>query len=232
MKSYPSIPYWKDGRFGEPVYVFEKLDGTQIRAEWSKKRGWYKFGSKGQLIDDTSEWANMVNVFNEMHGDELPRLFKSEYPRVPEFTVFGEYWGKDSFIGIHPKEDTKKYVTIFDVNIYKQGFILPREFSKVFKGNAFYFAQCFGRYTYGRALVDTIFDWNEDSPLDFGDAAYFPLQPLFEGVVCKGTRKTKGRDLIWQAKLKTKQWLEAVRALKGQKYLLEEVNGDEELAAV
>ena len=81
-------------------------------------------------------------------------------------------------------------------------------------------------------MVDKIFDWNSDFPLDFGDAAYFPLQPLFEGVVCKGTHKTKGRDLIWQVKCKTRSWLEAVRALKGQKYLLEEVNGDTELAAV
>jgi len=209
--------------------VFEKLDGTQIRVEWTKKRGFDKFGSKGQLIDNTSEWSHMIEVFMETHGDELPRLFKSEYPRIQEFTIFGEYWGPSSFIGIHPKEDKRRYVTIFDVSLYRQGFVLPREFSKVFTGDSYRYAHCFGRFTYGKALVDAIFEWQ---PMESVLTSAIPIQPLFEGVVCKGTRKTKGRDLIWQAKLKTKQWLEAVRALKGQKYLLEEVNGDEELAAV
>lgn len=230
MKSYPSIPYWKAGHFGEPVYVFEKLDGTQIRAVWTKKRGWDKFGSKGQLIDDSSEWANMIEVFMEAHGDELPRLFKSEYPRIQEFTIFGEYWGYHSFIGTHFKPE-RRHVTIFDVSLYKQGFVLPREFSKVFTGDPYRFARCFGRFTYGKALVDAIFEWE---PLDsiLNEVNGPSLQGLFEGVVCKGTRKTKGRDLIWQAKCKTEAWLKAVRALKGDKYLLEEVNGDKELAAL
>lgn len=223
MKSYPSIPYWKAGHFGQPAYVFEKLDGTQIRAEWTKKRGWDKFGSKGQLIDDTSEWSNMIEVFMQTHGDELPRLFQSEYPRVQEFTVFGEYWGPNSFIGIHPKEDKQRFVTIFDVSLYKQGFVLPREFSKVFSGDSYRYAHCFGRFTYGHALVEAIFKWDSWEPVLQGA---IPIQPLFEGVVCKGTRKTKGRDLIWQAKCKTDKWLQAVRALKGDKYLLEELNGD------
>ena len=38
MKSYPSIQYWNKGVFGDSAYVSVKLDGTQIRAEWSKKR--------------------------------------------------------------------------------------------------------------------------------------------------------------------------------------------------
>lgn len=45
MKQYPTINYWNKGYFGESCYAFEKLDGSNIRAEWSKKQGWHKFGT-------------------------------------------------------------------------------------------------------------------------------------------------------------------------------------------
>jgi len=44
MKSYPSIPGKHTN--GIPLTVFDKLDGSNIRAEWSKKRGFYKFGTR------------------------------------------------------------------------------------------------------------------------------------------------------------------------------------------
>ena len=44
MKSYASISSSKkDFPIGENVFVFEKLDGSLIRAEWSKKEGFYKY---------------------------------------------------------------------------------------------------------------------------------------------------------------------------------------------
>lgn len=48
MKEYLSIP--REIRFGIPAYVFDKLDGSNIRAEWNKKKGFHKFGSKNRLI--------------------------------------------------------------------------------------------------------------------------------------------------------------------------------------
>jgi hypothetical protein len=40
MKEYPSID--REIRFGEPIYAFDKLDGSNIRAEWNKKRKFWK----------------------------------------------------------------------------------------------------------------------------------------------------------------------------------------------
>jgi hypothetical protein len=52
---------------------------------------------------------------------------------------------------------------------------------------------------------------------------------LKEGVVCKGTFKTKGSDQVWMVKIKSKEWLERVRNKLGEIALLEEVNGNRSL---
>lgn len=227
MKSYPSIPYWKAGHFGEPVYVFEKLDGVQIRVKWTRKKGWDGFGSKAQSIDYDTHLSSVRDIFLNIHGEELPRLFKSEFPRIQQITVFGEFWSPSSFVGVIPREAKEKYVTIFDV-VLDEDFLLPRDFSKAFSGDCYRYAQCFGRFNYNKQLVEDIGNWEPEQDI-FGQA-YVPLQLLFEGVVCKGIQRVRGSNQIWQAKCKTYRWLDAVRALKGRKYLLEEVNGDEELA--
>jgi len=48
MKAYPSITTKID--FSKRFYLFDKLDGSNIRAEWSPKKGFYKFGSRTQLL--------------------------------------------------------------------------------------------------------------------------------------------------------------------------------------
>ncbi len=44
MKEYPTIPQSIGTAFRElpNVYVFDKLDGSNLRFEWSKKKSWYK----------------------------------------------------------------------------------------------------------------------------------------------------------------------------------------------
>lgn len=49
---------------------------------------------------------------------------------------------------------------------------------------------------------------------------------LKEGVIVKGVRKTKGKDEVWMAKIKTNLWLDKVKSKLGEKALLEEVNGN------
>ena len=46
MKQYPSIPGLKELEKlkGRKIYVFDKIDGSNIRAEWNPKKGFYKFG--------------------------------------------------------------------------------------------------------------------------------------------------------------------------------------------
>lgn len=50
MKSYPSIS--KNPLLNKEVYLFDKLDGSNIRAEWGSKQGFHKFGSLTKLIDE------------------------------------------------------------------------------------------------------------------------------------------------------------------------------------
>ena len=65
MKSYNTIPYYGD-YWDLPVIGFNKLDGSNIRAEWNKKRGFYKFGSRNVMIDESSEQFGLaVKIFKE-----------------------------------------------------------------------------------------------------------------------------------------------------------------------
>ena len=58
MKSYPSIGYWNTGVLGTHVYAFDKLDGSNLRAEFTFKsaknnsfgNGFDRFGTKNQII--------------------------------------------------------------------------------------------------------------------------------------------------------------------------------------
>src|SRR6185369_8410410 len=128
MKSYPIIPYWNKGHFGEQCYAFEKLDGSNIRAEWSKKQGWYKFGSRKQIIDShDSQLGEAVRLFYKNYAEDLTTVFRNKYREALSFVVFFEFFGPKSFAGWHdPKYEME--ITLFDVNQYKRGFIEPKEF--------------------------------------------------------------------------------------------------------
>src|SRR5688500_10404747 len=116
MKSYPSIPHWNKGLFGENCVAFEKLDGSLIRAEWSKKNGWYKFGTKKQLIAETDEqFGQAVTLFNNKYSEGLQKVFRDKYRDCHNFIVFLEYYGEQSFAGTHVEGD-KMDVVLFDVS--------------------------------------------------------------------------------------------------------------------
>ena len=51
MKQYPKILYFDQAPINEQCYAFDKIDGSNFRAEWSKKRGWYKFGTRNTMIN-------------------------------------------------------------------------------------------------------------------------------------------------------------------------------------
>lgn len=226
MKAYPSIQYWNKGIYGDRVWVFEKLDGTQIRAEWSKKRGFYKFGSRGQMIDENHpQWGEAVTIFQNNFSDSLPAAIKKNFDSVENFTCFAEYYGYNSFAGNHEPSD-KKNVKLFDISLYKKGFITPKEFAKL---DISYTAKSLGCHTYTKELVQLVQNapWSED--LILNSRSVPRIQNVFEGVVCKGTRKTKGQDLVWQVKVKTNEWLTKVKAQYGEDYLLSELNGDKSL---
>lgn len=129
MKSYPSI----QKRFArkEVYYFFDKLDGSNIRAEWSKKQGFYKFGSRTQLIDENHPLlGESVLLIKELEKEFSAYAKKN---KVDRFVAFFEFLGENSFAGSHEDEEHK--VILIDVSEYKKGFMSPDDFLKTFENS-------------------------------------------------------------------------------------------------
>jgi len=218
MKSYPRIQYFNQGLFGENIYAFDKLDGSNIRAEWNPKRGWYKFGTRNTMIDERDlQFGEAITLFLNKYGDSLPKVFRTNksYKRIESFVVFAEYVGEESFAGRHINSDPKDII-LFDVNQYKHGFVTPKNFVEDF--GHLHIPDVIYKGPYTMDFVQTIRD-NQHN--------------LKEGVIVKGVLKTKNqKDEVWMVKVKTKEWLQKVKELHGERALLEELNGDKKLLEI
>jgi len=211
MQSYPSIPYHTAGVEGSKVWVFDKPDGNNLRFEFSQNRGFYKFGTRTNLISkDDKDYGEGVKIFLDKYSKELEYRFKHLYPNSLSMTVFAEYFGKNSFSGIHDSNDIMD-VTIFDIINYKKGFIPVSKY-----------IEQFGDLDITTLIDTTVFD----SELIENVRNNTFLTPLKEGVVVKGERKHKGEIIPWMCKIKTWEWLNKVKEKYGEKALLKEVNND------
>jgi len=188
MKQYPTISEKIDR--GLQVYVFDKLDGSNIRAEWSKKAGWYKFGTRRRLMDETDEHLGEAKgLILEGFGDDLDTIFRKQ--RWDRAVAFFEFWGPNSFAGQHADEPHQ--VTLIDVNPHKKGIEPPRDFLKLFQHLPT--PEMLHLGTIGKEVEEQI--RNGTLP-----------GMTFEGVVCKGVRK--GRHLT-MFKIKSRAWLDRLK---------------------
>jgi hypothetical protein len=206
MKSYPSIEYFGD-YWGLPVIAFDKLDGSNLRFEWGKKRGFYKFGTRNVMIDEKSEqFGKAIPIFLKKYSESLEKIFKQkEYRDTLSFVCFAEFLGKKSSYGQH--EDGDEFdVTLFDVNQYKKGFIKPREFVKNF-----------GHLDIPKIVYDG--NLNKEFVRDVQDNKF----DLKEGVICKGSIPGKKSDQLYYCKIKTNRWLDDLRIKYGEKAVEEEL---------
>jgi len=192
MKSYPSID--KDPRQDVHIYAFDKLDGSNIRAEWNPKKGFYKFGSRNQLIDVTHKpLGEAVTLIKEKYEDHMAMVFKEQGWR--EVVCFFEFLGPTSFAGYHNSSEEHS-VTLFDVDVYRHGLLEPREFIKLF-----------GHLDIPKVLYEgkanaTFFEQVRTSSLPGVTS---------EGVVCKGANDKKTHMPIL-FKIKTRAWLDKLKA--------------------
>lgn len=107
MIEYPSILHWKKAPREEMV-AFEKLDGSNFRAKWTRKKGFDLFGTRTQLIDETAAtYGEAVLIFKQQYQEWLEEFFKSEFKNEREIVVFGEFFGEKSFAGNHSTDDPK-----------------------------------------------------------------------------------------------------------------------------
>jgi hypothetical protein len=194
MKSYWSIPGPSKAP-AEHCLAFYKYDGSNLRFEWNKKQGWYKFGTRRRLFDQTdAEYGRAIPLFLERYGDGLPKVFRDKYGKRDQIIAFCEFYGDESFAGYHNFEKPME-VTLIDVEIHKQGFVLPREFVDNFSHLPI--APLVYEGKFNSEFVQSVID-NE-----YG---------LKEGVVAKGTISGRSaQHSLWMAKVKTRWWFDELR---------------------
>lgn len=198
MKPYPSIQSSNGQKFREMnAYVFDKLDGSNLRFEYSRKQGWHKFGTRNRLFDHTDpDFGLAIPLFLEFWQDKLNEVIKTN--RWDHLIVFMEFWGQNSFAGKHEKQDPKT-LTLFDACPNKKGILGPKEFLDNFKHLRI--ANFLGCFNWTRGFVDRIRTGKDEiSP-----------KVTFEGVVGKSG---SGHKLV-MAKAKTQAWVDKVLAQYG-----------------
>jgi hypothetical protein len=203
MKDYGSIPKVLKDYINLDCIAFRKYDGSQIRCEWHKKKGWHKWATRGHLFDKTDvTFGCAIDAFSSQ-ADLVAKAIVDNYPKVESAVAFMEFVGPHSFAGIHDpavlkvEHNDPKELVLFDVNIHKRGLVSPENFVKHFghtrSAEVLY---------QGKLTDDFIKDVREGK---------FPVD---EGVVCKGGEGHK----IWLCKIKTWEYLKQIQKFFGSSY--------------
>jgi hypothetical protein len=204
MLEYPSIQNSSKAPRKECI-AFDKLDGSNFRAKWTKKQGFNTFGTRTQLIDETTPmWGDMVYKFKNTLSEPLEKLIAKEWRDEREVIVFGEYFGENSFAGRHDETEDHKII-VFDILVGHKNrkFVKPREFVKLLSNKIE-----IPRIVYeGNLNEDLIKRVRED---EFN---------TFEGVICKGTQPVgNAMGGIWMAKIKTQKYLDSLKVRFGDEW--------------
>lgn len=208
MKQYQQIDYFGE-HWGLPIYAFDKLDGSNLRFMWNKKRGFYKYGSRNVLIDENSEPLGVgIRIFKEKYEESLSKIFTSKkYKDIDSFVCFGEFVGKKSAFGKHDFENDDFDVILFDIDRYKKGFITPKEFIDDF----------------GHVGIPKLV-YNGNLNKDFVNRVKNNEFELSEGVICKGKIQTKkGIEQLYYCKIKTDDWFNRLRMLNDERLINDEI---------
>ena len=194
MKQYPSI----DKMLNAPgnVYAFDKLDGSNIRAEWTKKRGeFFKFGSRTQLIDESSLILGEAVKILKNNQEELVKVLHDA--KFQKAVCFFEFYGPSSFAGSH-KEGEDKKVSLIDVS-GDRGILLPKDYLKLTE-------------KIDRAALLYQGPLNAEFILSVKEGKLEGM--TFEGVICKSNSGSPG--LPWMTKVKNQAWIDKLKNYCGE----------------
>lgn len=195
VKSYPSLPYATECHL--PIIAFDKLDGSNVRAEWTKKKGWHKFGTRHRLVDETDPlFGKVPRIITNKYGSSLAAaLDDAGFDRA---MCFFEFWGPSSFAGMHDVNE-EQTVTLFDVAPFKRGILDPETFLKLFG------YLDIAKVLYRGNLTSEFIESVRTGTLE---------GMTFEGVVCKTANDKKTKQPI-MFKQKNKAWLDKLGAYCG-----------------
>lgn len=201
MKEYPSIPKVLNEYLGREIIAFKKYDGSNLRTEFSKKKGWHKFGTRTRLFGETDPtFGCAIEIFHKTLAEKLEKIIVDNFPKADGAIVYAEFVGPHSFAGLHdpgilgvPFNDPKELV-VFDVNINKRGFIDAEHFVKLFTHVV---RSAEPLYT-GKLTENFIKDVREG------------VYGVDEGVVCKG-QINESPHSRWMCKIKTYNYLEKIK---------------------
>lgn len=198
--AYPKIPDSKNSPL-EKCVAFKKYDGTNLHWVWETELGWYAFGTRRDRfdLDDMG-----IAEFNAAHPglEEAAEIFTRDFAtpletifrenkryQSPEITVFTEFFGSNSFAGMHKKDDPKELV-LFDIQTERR-IIAPEQFIQDF--SALNIAQVIYRGKLTGKFID-----------DVREGKY----GVTEGVVCKGGSQA---DNLWMVKIKTNAYMQKLK---------------------
>ncbi len=202
MKTYPSITTKID--FSKSYHIFDKLDGSNIRAEWSPKQGFYKFGSRTQLLTpDQVPLYPSIDSFKNKYSEELSSRFsKAKYERA---VCFFEWLGPQSSFGSHHDAVEDMNPILIDIAVYKNGLMPPEKFIDFTDG----------------LEIPKLLHVGKVSEDMFQSVRNRTLPGMtFEGVIGKLKPIDKGSCEPIMFKIKSNDWLDKLRSL---------CNGDEAL---
>lgn len=196
MKQYPSIPGSRSRKLplGENCVGFYKYDGSNLRWEWNRKRGFYKFGTRHRLFGpDEAPYNQAIDYFKAYMAKSIEDTMVRSYSGITDFIVFTEFFGPSSFAGSHVLEEEKQ-LKLFDVWIPKKGLIPPNEFISKF-GSGDWVAKPIYFGIFHEQLITDVREGRHQ---------------VEEGMVVKGVNGD------WMAKIKTNAYLEKLRDKFGQ----------------
>ncbi len=191
MKEYPTIS--AELRYGASVYMLDKLDGSNIRGEWSRKKGFWKFGRRHGLLDhSTPILLRAPDLIKARYEAALAEVFRAL--RWEKAITFFEFYGPSSFAGQHDERE-EQTVTLIGVAGDKKGFVSSRDFVDDF-------------HHVGIPNVVYHGPFSKEIEMQIREGRLPGV--TFEGVVCQGPFVSPGMPLMF--KVKAYAWLEKLRA--------------------
>jgi len=192
MQQYPSIG--KGIIQDVDYYIFDKLDGSNIRVEYSLKKGFDKFGTRKKLMSDDSGILNQSKELIMGYEKAVYDIFKKH--RWENGTLFFEFHGPNSFAGFHDETDTFK-VSLIDAHIGRIGYLPPKEYIKAFDGSV-EMSDFLLISKFNRTMIEKIKTGTLDGV-------------TFEGVIGKAVVRNK----IVRCKVKNQAWIDKLKAKCG-----------------